>query len=127
MAFALDRAALSVYLKQRDDAYFGKLVVLRDEISRWLSFTPATFPHYTSHTVAHSDQIVTELSHLLFDGGEPDKVRLDLSPAEAYILLASAYLHDSGMVASDSEKISILKSPIWEAWVSADGGGAKRW
>lgn len=127
MSFSLDRAALSLYLKRRDDAYFGKLVVLREQISRWLAYTPATFPHYTSHTVDHSDEIVTQLSFLLFDGADPGKPRLDLSSAEAYILLASAYLHDAGMVASDVEKLSILKSPAWQAWVSGDSGGAKRW
>lgn len=127
MAFSLNQAALSAYLKRRDDAYFGKLVVLRDEITQWLAYTPATFPHYTSHTIDHSDEIVTQLSHLLFDGGDPNKPVLHLSSAEAYILIAAAYLHDAGMVASDAEKLSILKSAEWETWVTGSAGGARRW
>ena len=116
MPFSLEKTALSAYLKQRDDAYFGKLVVLRDEISRLLAYTPQTFPHYTSHTVNHSDEIVVQLSHLLFDGGNPAQPRLDLSTVEAYILLASAYLHDAGMVVSDNEKglsAGIRETPVF--------------
>jgi molecular chaperone HtpG len=84
-------------------------VVLRGEISSWLAYTPGTFPHYTKHTIEHSDQIVVQLSHLLFTECDPSKPSLALSAAEAYTLLACAYLHDAGMVASEAEKISIIE------------------
>ena len=44
-----------------------------------------------------------------------------------YVLIAAAYLHDAGMVASDREKEEILKSDSWKAWTSGTAGGAKRW
>jgi molecular chaperone HtpG len=51
---------------------------------------------------------------------------LSLSPMEAYILAAAAYLHDSGMVISDDGKAKILESEEWKAWTTADGNGAQR-
>ena len=126
MSFSLSKPALSRFLKSHDDALYGKLVNLRDDIAAWLRYTPATFPHYTAHTVEHSDEIVTQLSNLLFAEGR--KPRIALSPMEAYILLAAAYLHDAGMVASDAEKSVILASAEWQTWTTGTGaGGADRW
>ena len=69
-------------------------------IEGWLSYIPQTFPHYSRHTVQHSDEIVLQLSNLLFKDDIPDKPVVALSPAETYILIASAYLHAAGMIES---------------------------
>jgi len=115
------------YLKEQNSVYFGKIQELRDAIEGWLSYIPQTFPHYTRHTIQHSDEIVLQLSNLLFKDDSPDKPIVALSPAETYILIASAYLHDAGMVVSDKEKATILLSDEWKSWSSGDGSGAKRW
>ncbi|MEJ7604663.1 MAG: hypothetical protein WKG01_42815, partial [Kofleriaceae bacterium] len=49
-----------------------------------------------------------------------------LSAGEAYVIVAAAFLHDSGMVVAEREKIAILGSPEWNAWV-AGGGASARW
>lgn len=46
---------------------------------------------------------------------------------EIYILAVAAYLHDAGMVVSDSEKAKILTTEEWRKYVSDDEPGAKRW
>jgi len=109
----VESSALFRFLS-RDVVLSGRAIELRATVSEWLSYIPHTFPHYTRHTVAHSDSIVRVLSEMLFVDGEiTSRVLPDLSSVEAYILIASAYLHDAGMVASDTEIATILSSPEW--------------
>lgn len=122
------QTALMLYLEATNKAYYGKVLELRNAVEGWLSYIPQTFPHYTRHTIKHSEEIVVQLSKLLFKNDDPKQPVTQLSPAEAYILIAAAYLHDAGMVAADKEKLEILTSnPEWKNWISGEGGGAKRW
>lgn len=122
------QTALMTYLDASHKGYYGKVLELRTAVEGWLGYIPQTFPHYTRHTIKHSEEIVVQLSKLLFKNDDPKQPVTQLSPAEAYILIAAAYLHDAGMVAADKEKLEILTSnPEWKNWISGEGGGAKRW
>lgn len=128
MNLAPHETALMAYLQASNKIYYGKVLELRDAVEGWLSYVPQTFPHYTRHTVKHSDEIIVQMSKLLFTDANPAQPSTHLSPAEVYILIAAAYLHDAGMVAADREKLEIITSNIdWKNWVSGEGGGAKRW
>jgi molecular chaperone HtpG len=120
------QTALMVFLRERKLALHSKIIELRAAVEGWLSLIPNTFPHYTSHTVHHSDEIVLQMSKLLFRGDNPRQPVVQFSPTEAYILATAAYLHDAGMVVSDKEKAEILGSPDWKEWTES-GGGASRW
>jgi hypothetical protein len=114
----------AVYLKAKDPLLFGKLVELRESVEQWLTYIPQTFPHYTRHTVGHSDEILRQISKLLFDGdGRPATA---LSAVELYVMAAACYLHDAGMVVADAEKSSAIKSEDFTAWTTT-GAGAARW
>jgi molecular chaperone HtpG len=118
--------ALMKYLGSTDLAYYGKALELRDAVQGWLSYIPETFPHYTRHTVQHSEEIISQISKLMFDD-ESERPTIKITPVEAYVLIAAAYLHDTGMVAADTEKLEIITSnEEWKRWIS-DGGAAKRW
>lgn len=132
MSIAPQHTALMVYLKSldegRDEGYYAKVLELRNAVADWLSYVPQTFPHYTRHTIKHSDEIVSQVSKLLFKKDDPKLPVIQLSAVEAYVLIAAAYLHDAGMVAADKEKLEIITSnEEWKNWVSGNGGGAKRW
>lgn len=127
MTAGIQSVALMRYLKKKSDVYFGKSLELRDEIRGWLNYIPQTFPHYTRHTIEHSEEIIVQLSRLLFRDAHGNEPTIDLSGVEAYILVAAAYLHDAGMVASDSEKEQILKEDGWRRWTSGDGDATERW
>lgn len=114
------------FIKGKHSEYYGKICELRAEIKKWLTYIPSTFPHYTLHTIEHSDTIVSQMSKLLFRDSKSSPI-VSLSGIEAYILVAAAYLHDSGMVTSDKEKGEILSSEGWKKWTSGEGGGAFRW
>ncbi len=117
MTYAVERAGLLAFLKARDLQYFGKALELREAVAGWLTYTVATFPHYTRHTVEHSEEIIFQISKILFRNDDINDITLPtLSPTEAYILIAASYLHDSGMVVSDKEKEETLSSPAWDEW-----------
>jgi len=118
--------ALFQYLQNNNSIYYGKSLELHDIIKNWLAYIPKTFPHYTRHTIEHSEEIIRQMSKLLFKEEDVNSPVVRLSSAEVYILIVSAFLHDAGMVVSDKEKIEILASSEWKEWTTI-GGGAKRW
>ncbi|MGH9634454.1 MAG: HD domain-containing protein, partial [Candidatus Angelobacter sp.] len=126
MVISVENSALLQFLKNGNPVLFAKVLELRNGIQAWLGYIPETFPHYTRHTVQHSDAIIQQMSSILFfsDTMAPT---ISLSAMEAYIAAASAYLHDAGMVCSDSEKLRILRSDDWKDWTTNEGAGAKRY
>src|SRR6185436_12693833 len=106
MTTPLEQTKLGAWLRQKQPSWFHEAQQLRETVTGWLGYVAQTFPHYTRHTVDHSDHIVAQMSHLLFS--KKGKPAVDLSPIEAYVLIAAAYLHDTGMVVSDDEKGRIL-------------------
>jgi Histidine kinase-, DNA gyrase B-, and HSP90-like ATPase len=127
MPVEIQTTALARWLREDNESYYGKLLELRSEVLGWLEYIPSTFPHYTRHTVGHSDNIVLQLSKLLFRNDDRNDCILKLSGAEAYILMAAAYLHDSGMVASPKELQEILTEVDWQSWTTGEGYAADRW
>lgn len=124
---ALADTTLLRFLDQTSALYAAKCAELELTVSGWLGYVVQTFPHYTDHTIEHSAAIVDQLSKLLFVDDDPEQPVLSFSGVEAYVLIASAYLHDSGMVVSDEAKTDILRSSAWRDWISEGGGGHERW
>lgn len=128
MTFPFQSTALLLYLKkteQPEGLYSGKVLEVREVLTRWLEYVPQTFPQFTQHTIEHSDEIVVQLSKILFEEGDPDRPKIKLTAMEAYILIVCAFLHDAGMVSSDREKEEILSSDGWKQWTSTSA--ADRW
>ena len=88
----IENLALLKFLEGKDAIYYGKVFEVRDAISGWLEYIPATFPHYTRHTIAHSETILVQLSNILFDDEEPSSAVIELSSVEAYILTRIAQM-----------------------------------
>jgi hypothetical protein len=120
----LSSAKLAIYLRRKDPLLYGRVVEVRDVMEAWLEYIPATFPHYTRHTVSHSDEIVRQLSQLLFEPGKR-KPTIELSPTEVYILIVAAYLHDAGMVVSPQEVSDLLAAEAWKQWTAIDANARR--
>ena len=119
--------ALVVHLAAKGStSLHARALELPGLIGDWLTYTVTTFPHFTSHTSRHSEEIVAQLSQLLFHDGDPDRPAVDLSPMEAYLLVAGAFLHDAGMVVSDEEKTELLGSDAWRQHI-ASGPSRDQW
>ncbi len=127
MSEDVTRSALFLFLRTSDEMLYGKLLEVRKRVTDWLQYIPATFPHYTRHSVVHSDSIIEQISRFLFDADAHNAPVVDLSPIEAYVSECAAYLHDAGMVASDAEKVKMLKSDEWRDWTGGSSPGAARW
>lgn len=52
-----------------------------------------TFPNYTAHDIGHSERVIRTLDFVI-----PGPLKEQLNKYEIYFLIASAYLHDIGMV-----------------------------
>lgn len=99
----------------------AKVEDLRGRVDSYLRGVNNTFQHFTSHAVDHSDQIVREMSNLLFvDPDDQGSISVNLSAVETYLLLLAAYLHDAGMVVTDDEKFAVLASPSWREFAEAN-------
>ncbi|UQA60449.1 hypothetical protein [Polyangium aurulentum] len=121
----LPSSPLAKHQKRKKPELHAKLAELRTRVTRWLTYVPQTFGHYTNHTIDHSDEIVNAVSNILFPQ-QKTKPNIDLSAIETYVLIAAAYLHDAGMVVAESEKHAVLSSDVWLVWTT-EGGAAKRW
>lgn len=124
------KTALFRFLWKRNPSLHARLADLRELITKWLAYVPATFPHYTAHTVEHSDEILRQTSRFLFKNPEqvdesPEPVVADLTSVEAFIVGAAAYVHDAGMVCSDDEKSRILQSADWRDWLKRGNNNAR--
>ncbi|MCS6554185.1 ATP-binding protein [Curtobacterium flaccumfaciens] len=105
----LEETTLYKALNGRTDLQ-GKILDLRNRVDRYLRSSNNLFPHYTSHGVDHSDHIIRQLSNLLIADGRD----LILNDIELYLLIAAAYLHDTGMVVTDHQSREVLESDAWE-------------
>lgn len=123
---SFEQYPLMAYLKRNGEGYFWKVQEVRKVIPGWLGYVKETFPHYTDHTERHSEEIVRQISKLLFTNEDVSRPVIKLSAVEAYILIAAAFFHDAGMVASNAEKEQILKSDAWKDWTTGNGDGAER-
>jgi molecular chaperone HtpG len=101
----------------------GRATELPVKVGRWLGYIPAMFSHYTSHMIDHSDEIIDQLGKLIFEDDDFSKPTISLSAVEAYILIVCAYLHDAGMVCSETERLSILRSREWQQFTGPNGPG----
>jgi hypothetical protein len=57
-----------------------------------------TFPEYTSHDIEHSERIIEQFNNLF-----SDKLKEKLNEYELYFFIASAYLHDIGMIKTKND------------------------
>ena len=61
MTIDFRKTALMEFLHANEPVWWAKVVELREIVEGWLGYIPQTFPHYTRHTVPHSDAIILQL------------------------------------------------------------------
>lgn len=95
--------------------------IIRDKMEVNLRPVIALFPHYSEHSHEHSEHIISAIEKLL------GRNRIEvLSPADTWMLLVCAYMHDLGMLVQGKELASDWKSPefqnhIYNCMHSCDG------
>ncbi|UFN94257.1 ATP-binding protein [Micromonospora aurantiaca] len=109
---------LLTYLRGRNEQLYAKAKETRERVAIILRAVPATFSHYTDHSISHSDEILRQLSNILFSDDTEQPI-VGLSAAEAYLLCIGAYLHDVGMIVTEKEKISLLSTRAWSDFIAS--------
>ncbi len=79
--------------KEDGEKLANRLEDIRSKAIPLLGKIGETFPEYTLHDIYHSENVITNLDLLI-----PDILKENLNIYEIYFLVASAYLHDIGMV-----------------------------
>lgn len=83
--------------------------IIRDKMEVNLRPIIALFPHYSEHSHEHSEHIISAIEKLL------GRNRIEkLSPADTWMLLVCAYMHDLGMLVQGKELASDWKTPEFQ-------------
>lgn len=116
------------FVQQKSAPYYEELVKLRTHTERWISNINTTFSHYPSHGIDHSDEIIRNMSKILFKKADINQpVAKEFNEIEASILIAAAYTHDIGMVVSDEEKLKITKTDAWAQFLENNEEAKNCW
>lgn len=97
---------------RRDDVartYLGQIASAYTKIESTLNEIRRTFYHFTDHSIKHSVRIIDRIGCLLIQ-----KQLTRLSSAELYLFIASALVHDIGMVLSQKEIQSFNEDPNFQ-------------
>jgi DNA-binding MarR family transcriptional regulator len=78
--------------------FTGKLLELDEVVTEVLTLIPRTFPHYTEHGRRHYLTLIQRMGQFL-----SARLVKNLSAVECFLLMASAMLHDIGMVVAEEE------------------------
>ncbi len=86
--------------------------IIRDKMEVNLRPVIALFPHYSEHSHEHSEHIISAIEKLL----GRDRIE-KLSPADTWMLLVCAYMHDLGMLVQGKELASDWKTPEFQSHI----------
>jgi hypothetical protein len=80
--------------KEKGDKLYHKLEEIKAKAEPLLAKITETFPEYTIHNIKHSEKVLEKLEEIVI----PDSLKQEMNVYEIFFLMASAYLHDIGMV-----------------------------
>lgn len=86
--------------------------IIREKMEVNLRPVIALFPHYSEHSHEHSEHIIAAVEKLL-----GNKRIEKLSPADTWMLLVSAYMHDLGMLVQGKELEADWDTPQFQRYL----------
>jgi len=92
-------------LYDKNKALYNRLPPIEDASRSVLTYTASKFPYYTPHDFRHSLNVEENLNWLV-----PDEIKSKMNDHEIFFLIVSAWLHDWGMVASQSENAEEVRA-----------------
>ncbi|MCH5212347.1 MAG: ATP-binding protein [Oscillospiraceae bacterium] len=88
--------------------------IIREKMEVNLRPVIALFPHYSEHSHEHSEHIISAIEKLLGSS------RIEtLSPADTWMLLVCAYMHDLGMLVQGKELESDWSTPEFQSYINS--------
>ncbi len=91
------------FARLADQALRARIVTLRHAVAPVLATN--NLPHFTDHSIDHSDQLCSLVDKLTSPLGESSG---QLRPCEAFVLYAACYLHDVGMQHQRADETTVI-------------------
>ena len=123
----IEESLIYIDLSHKNQRLSIKTLDLAKLIEKVLGLIPRVFPHFTDHSISHSEEILKQISLILYADNDVNQPKINLSYAELFVLICCALLHDVGMVITEEEEIRIINSKEWVNWISEKGPGYKKY
>ncbi len=91
--------------KEKCKKLWNTYLLIKNKMETELDVIKKFFPHYSSHDAKHSQKIITSVQKML---GKEHWENIALT--DAWMFLCCAYLHDIGMIISNTELIEDMKT-----------------
>ncbi len=91
--------------KENSKKLWNTYLLIKNKMETELDVIKKFFPHYSSHDAKHSQKIITSVQKML---GKEHWENIALT--DAWMFLCCAYLHDIGMIISNTELIEDMKT-----------------
>lgn len=92
-------------IRKNSEKLWNTYILIKDKMEIELDVIKKFFPHYSSHDADHSKKIIQSIEKML---GEEHWKNITLT--DAWMFLCCAYLHDIGMIISNTELIEDMKT-----------------
>lgn len=104
---------------ERAESLLRSYEAIKEDMKMYLPAIFSYYPHYSAHDSSHSQSLISAIELIL---GE-HRIR-DLSPADIWLILVAAQLHDVGMILPNEEMIELVSEPEFKKYLEGMRGAA---
>lgn len=97
---------------ERAESLLRSYEAIKEDMKMYLPAIFSYYPHYSAHDASHSQSLISAIELIL---GETRI--LELSPADLWLILAAAQLHDIGMILPNEEIIELINKPDFKKYL----------
>lgn len=97
---------------ERAESLLRSYEAIKEDMKMYLPAIFSYYPHYSAHDSSHSQSLISAIELIL---GETRI--LELSPADLWLILAAAQLHDIGMILPNEEIIELVNKPDFKKYL----------
>lgn len=97
---------------ERAESLLRSYEAIKEDMKMYLPAIFSYYPHYSAHDSSHSQSLISAIELIL---GET-RIR-ELSPADIWLILAAAQLHDIGMILPNEEIIELVNKPDFKKYL----------
>lgn len=97
---------------ERAESLLRSYEAIKEDMKMYLPAIFSYYPHYSAHDSSHSQSLISAIELIL---GETRI--LELYPADLWLILAAAQLHDIGMILPNEEIIELINKPDFKKYL----------
>lgn len=97
---------------ERAESLLRSYEAIKEDMKMYLPAIFSYYPHYSAHDASHSQSLISAIELIL---GETRI--LELSPADIWLILTAAQMHDIGMILPNEEIIELVNKPDFKKYL----------